>query len=292
MTEQTVDDGLGSLPLWKVVPMALGTVVCLLLVVVVSNGVAGLVPDVVPDSITYSVVGLLVTVVALTAYARLVFKRSLRWFAFRDPDASTIPWIAAGLALPAVAVAINTVFHGGQVVGTNVDPTTVAVSLLGSVGVGLFTAVLEEFVFRGMLFRLLEDRFNVVVAILAPALVFSVLHTGRADTQVELWLVLARTVVGGVLFGLIVHRTRNLWNAVAVHAGWNFFLGARIVRVAEPGGTPGEALLRMNLTEVGPLGTAVSLTNTPATIALLLVAGLALVVGVNGRAGRRVETSR
>lgn len=279
------DGSFADLPLWKFVPMVLGAIVWVLLIIVATDVLSDFTSGYAPDALNYSIVGLVVTFVGLAAYARIVVRRPLRWFAFADPDRSTIWWTVIGLALPAVATVLNVFVRSGEVVDTITDPPTILLSIAGSIGVGLFTGILEEFTFRGILYRLLEDRWNAAVAILAPALVFSLMHTGRADSQVELWLVIARTVVGGVLFGLIVYRTQNLWNAVAVHAGWNFFLGARIVRVAGPGGMPDSALLGLVLTDTGLFGTEVSLTNTPLTIVLLVFVCAALLLRFDERIG-------
>jgi len=34
------------------------------------------------------------------------------------------------------------------------------------------------------------------------------------------------------MLGLIVHVTRNIWNAVVVHGIWNFFVVGRIIRIS------------------------------------------------------------
>jgi membrane protease YdiL (CAAX protease family) len=289
MGKNTDVEGFADLPVWKVVPMALGTIVWVLLIIVatevVSNFTSGYVPDSVPDILNYSLVGLVVATLALVAYARVVTRRPLRWYAFSDPDRSMVGWAAFGIALPTAIALSHVLVQGGAVVETISNPPGVVGAILGSVGIALFTAGMEEFTFRGIAYRLLEDKWNPAVAILAPALVFSVLHTGRADSQVELWLVVIRTVLGGIMFGLIVYRTRNIWNAIAVHAGWNFLLGARIVRIAGPESAPDTALVSVALAEAGPLGTAVNPTNSPITIGFLLLACVALLFRFDGRIG-------
>lgn len=279
------DEGFADLPAWKIVPMALGAVIWVLVLIVVTEVVSDFTSGYVPDILNYSIVGIVVAVLGLTLYARAITRRPLRWFEFSPPDRSTVWWTAFGLGFPAVVTIANVVVRGGEVVATMTDPTGILISILGSIGVALFTATLEEFTFRGIIYRLLEDKWNAAVAILAPALVFSVLHTGRASTQMEMGLVVLRTVIGGVLFGLVVYRTNNLWNAIAVHAGWNFFLGARIVRVAEPGLTPDTALVGITLTETGVFDIAVSATNTPVTIVFLLLACIGLLFRFDERIG-------
>ncbi len=53
----------------------------------------------------------------------------------------------------------------------------------------------------------------------------------RIDLVNVILVVIPITLVG-VVFGLIVHITRNVWNAVVVHGIWNLFLAGRIIRVS------------------------------------------------------------
>jgi len=279
MSGESGEQGLGDLPIWKLVPMAFGTIVMVLGIIVATEVLTRQLPGDVPRIIKNPAIGLVITLLAQTVYARVVMRRPLSWFLFTGPDRSTIRWTIIGLAFPAVVAIVNILVQRGELVEVVTDPRTVLISLVASLIIGLFTGILEEVIFRGMLYRLLEDRWNAAVAIIVPALAFSFLHTGRAGSQLELWLVVTRVVLGGILFGLIVYRTRNLWNAIAVHAGWNFLLGARIVSVAQPGSAPDTALVRIGLTETDFLGTAVSMSNTPTTTLLLLIACGVLLFG-------------
>lgn len=285
MSQKTVDEGLGHLPIWKVVPMALGTIVVLIGIIISSQELTRRAPSEIPRIIRSSFIGLAISVLALTVYSRVIMRRPLRWFMFTNPDRSTIWWTVIGFAFPGVIAIANILVQNGEIVETVTDPQTILVAFVGSVGVGVFTGIMEEVIFRGILYRLLEDRWNAAVAILVPAIVFSFLHTGRADSQLELWLVVTRVVLGGIMFGLIVYQTRNLWNAIAVHAGWNFLLGAQIVTIAEPGGTPGSAIINIGLTAPDFFGISVSYSNTPVTIFFLIIACVALLLRFDERIG-------
>src|SRR6056297_812138 len=137
MFETRNDEGLGDLPIWKVVPMALGAVICLLLVILATDQLSGLVSAPVPDVLQYSIIGLVATFLGVGIYARVVMRRSLRWFTFSDPDRSTLWWVGIGIALPAVATGGNFLVQSGKIIETTTDPSTVLLWLVGSIGIGL-----------------------------------------------------------------------------------------------------------------------------------------------------------
>jgi membrane protease YdiL (CAAX protease family) len=84
---------------------------------------------------------------------------------------------------------------------------------LGPVALLLAMAVMapliEEFAFRGRMQHTLEHAFGAVPAIMASAVVFSLLH-GRVDAVHHLAF--------GVFAGWVVWRTGSIWSAVYMHA--------------------------------------------------------------------------
>ena len=97
--------------------------------------------------------------------------------------------------------------------------------LLGIAGLIVVAAVLEEMVYRCILFRILENAIGSLPALWLQSLVFALMHIAniedRASTQQ-----LAMTVVAGTLIGafwtLVFVHTRNLWTVAANHAAWNY----------------------------------------------------------------------
>jgi hypothetical protein len=85
-------------------------------------------------------------------------------------------------------------------------------------------AILEELVFRCLLFRVLERALGTWVALAVQALLFAlqhlenVKHGGAADV---LAMLVSVTMLGLLWAGLFA-LTRNLWVVAANHAAWNF----------------------------------------------------------------------
>ncbi len=99
-----------------------------------------------------------------------------------------------------------------------------APALVGVAGLIGVAAVLEELVYRCLLFRLLERATGTMVALGIQAVVFAVMHLANVDRGTT-WDV-AATLVSVTLLGLLwagmFVLTRNLWVVAANHAAWNF----------------------------------------------------------------------
>ena len=85
------------------------------------------------------------------------------------------------------------------------------------------SAVGEEIVFRGVLYRRLEERIGTSIALLVSAVAFGLVHSGNAGAN---WgSTLAIALESGVLLGLAYATTRSLWLPIGLHLGWNFTEG-------------------------------------------------------------------
>ncbi|MBC8756208.1 CPBP family intramembrane metalloprotease [Kordia sp. YSTF-M3] len=79
-------------------------------------------------------------------------------------------------------------------------------------------ALLEEFVFRGVIYRILEERFGTNIALL-QALIFGVVHYGNENATItSVWFVFML----GVVLSLMYTYTQRLWLPFFFHLSWNF----------------------------------------------------------------------
>lgn len=88
---------------------------------------------------------------------------------------------------------------------------------------GLASAISEELVFRGVLFRISEERLGTVAALLLSGVLFGGLHVGNEGATV--WSSLAIAIEAGLLLAMIYHLWRSLPLCMGVHLGWNFAEG-------------------------------------------------------------------
>lgn len=83
-----------------------------------------------------------------------------------------------------------------------------------------FVAVFEEVLFRGILFRILEQGVGSWLALLISALFFGFSHLlNPTDTILA---ALAVTCESGILLAAVYMLTRNLWAPIGIHWAWNF----------------------------------------------------------------------
>jgi len=92
-----------------------------------------------------------------------------------------------------------------------------------ALAVAIASAVGEEIVFRGVVFRRLEGALGTSIALTISAATFGLLHAGNAGAS---WTsTLAIALESGVLLGIAYAATRTLWLPIGVHFGWNFTEG-------------------------------------------------------------------
>jgi len=85
------------------------------------------------------------------------------------------------------------------------------------------SAVGEEILFRGVVFRLLEERLGSAAALVLSAAFFGCAHGANPGAT---WIsALAIALEAGVLLGLAYMTTRSLWLPIGLHFAWNFAEG-------------------------------------------------------------------
>jgi hypothetical protein len=105
---------------------------------------------------------------------------------------------------------------GGYVVETT-NPWFV---VLPPLSFAIFAAFVEETLFRGILFRIVEKSLGTWVALTVSATLFGLVHFNNPGGT---WLSsLAIGLEAGVLLGAAYVLTRRLWFAIGIHAAWNF----------------------------------------------------------------------
>lgn len=124
-----------------------------------------------------------------------------------------------GLVLFSVVVGVLYLFGSYHVIGTNPDAQWVPALLV----VGLGAGIGEEILFRGVLFRIVEEGLGTWWALLISALFFGAVHMGNPGAT--LWSSVAIALEAGLLFGMLYHMTRSLALCMGLHAAWNFAQG-------------------------------------------------------------------
>jgi hypothetical protein len=106
-----------------------------------------------------------------------------------------------------------------KVLYRGVSPALLSVAVLIAIA-----AVLEELVYRCLLFRMLERALGTGPALAAQALIFAVGHLENVDQGGggDVVAMLVSVTLLGLLWAGLFILARNLWVVAAHHAAWNF----------------------------------------------------------------------
>lgn len=114
-----------------------------------------------------------------------------------------------------------------------------AVTQLQSFAMFFVVAVAEEVIFRGILFRMVEQRFNTVAAFVVSALVFGAVHL--MNPGATWWAALAIAIEAGIMLSAAYKYSGTLWMPIGIHWAWNYTQG-KILGFAVSGGETGNSL--------------------------------------------------
>jgi uncharacterized protein len=182
-------------------------------------------------------VSALLTIFAVT---RLIEQRNLAAIGL-DWRRFVIDWLKGaglGTAYLCASVGILALLGGYRIIGLEFAGQALAGGLL----LHFFVGVFEETLFRGILFRFLEEGFGSWIALTMTALLFGFLHLSNPNAT--LWSAAAIALEAGVSFGAVYMATRSLWVVMGFHTAWNFLQGAVFGVAVSGNGAPTDSLLK------------------------------------------------
>jgi uncharacterized protein len=94
-------------------------------------------------------------------------------------------------------------------------------SLLMPFGIAITSGVVEEILFRGIIFRITEEKLGSVIALVISSALFGVIHL--ANKNATLFSAISIGLQAGFLCCYVL--TRKLWLPIFLHIGWNFAEG-------------------------------------------------------------------
>lgn len=140
---------------------------------------------------------------------------------FRDAKAlrNLLLGLVGGAAVFSLIVLIAAALGIYRIVGVG-DLRGLLAALIGPT---LFAAVSEEMLFRGILFRWLEDFGGSWTALLLTSAFFGAAHLANPHASTVAAAGIA--IEAGVMLGAAYMLTRSLWLPIGLHAAWNFTQG-------------------------------------------------------------------
>lgn len=224
-----------SMPLWKWILLLLAS----LLLSTLLYGFSGI-PMALTKGWPLWIANTLTAVAVIGLYALFV-----RWF--EGAPAQDLPLgkcaghtalgLATGLGYFIVVVGIMMALGLYAIDGTNANWFALADAFFWF----LLVAIGEEIIFRGVLFRWIDERFGFWWAMAVSGLVFGLAHI--SNDNASLWSSIAIALEAGLLLGAAYKWAGSLWFPIGIHWAWNFSQG-NIFGFAVSGNAAGESLLQ------------------------------------------------
>ncbi|MCL4416432.1 MAG: CPBP family intramembrane metalloprotease, partial [Actinobacteria bacterium] len=81
-------------------------------------------------------------------------------------------------------------------------------------------AIIEEILFRGIIFQAVLERYGITIAILLNSILFGLGHL--ANPSINFYAII-NIILAGVLFSGMYIKTKSLWMPISFHFFWNWF---------------------------------------------------------------------
>jgi uncharacterized protein len=180
----------------------------------------------------------LIAILSYALYVRVIERRS-------TPELSSVrmfPELGNGILLGAIlflmVISALAALGAYQVSGMNSW-----VPVIASVPLFIQIAVVEEIIFRGIIFRIAELSLGSWIALILSAIIFGLVHF--ANTGATLTSTIAIAIEAGILLAAAFMLTRRLWLCTAIHFSWNFTQGG--IFSCAVSGSQKEGLLKAKL---------------------------------------------
>lgn len=123
----------------------------------------------------------------------------------------------AGLGMLLQSLTVLVIYLKGGYTIVNINPI---LFILPPLTMAFTSAIFEEILFRGILFRVIEEKLGSYLSLLISALVFGFIHISNPNSSFLTAVGLA--IQAGLLLGAAYIYAKNLWFPIAIHFAWNF----------------------------------------------------------------------
>ncbi len=139
--------------------------------------------------------------------------------------------IVTSILLPAYVILVFLIFGKAKMASFGFEETVLVV--ITSIITALKAGITEEMLFRGYIMKILEDRWNKYVAVLAPSFIFSLLHIPAMEyfsVAGIILLIIGGTLVGA-MFSVITYKGNSIANSAIIHSAWNFAIVTDVLHI-------------------------------------------------------------
>jgi membrane protease YdiL (CAAX protease family) len=163
-------------------------------------------------------VGMAATVLVYRGFVRWIEKRPVTELGTKGAALETTGGVLLGAAMFGATVGILALLGCFRVLGLDsweALPTALVASAV--------SAVVEEIIFRGIIFRITEESLGTWIALVISALLFGAVHMLNPNASLQGGI--AIVLEAGIFLAAAFLTTRRLWFVMGAHFGWNFTEG-------------------------------------------------------------------
>lgn len=162
--------------------------------------------------------GVIVAILIIFTYSflfKFYEKRAIYEFSKKGFAISLIKGIFIGSTLQSLTILVIYLYGGYYILSINpilyiVPPLTMAFT----------SAIIEETLVRGIIFRIIEEKLGSYYALLISALLFGAMHLNNPNSSLIAGIGLS--IQAGLLLASAFIYARNLWFPIGIHFAWNF----------------------------------------------------------------------
>jgi uncharacterized protein len=169
-------------------------------------------------AIVFGIVASLALLLVYWLFVRLMEHRRVGELAPRRAPANLIAGAVIGIGLFSAVIAVLSLMGIAHV-----GPFDANQSLVRVGNMAVLSGIGEELIFRGVVFRIFEEMFGSLTALIVSAAFFGFTHLG--NSHATLTSAVAIALEAGILLGVCYMAVRNLWLPIGLHFGWNFAEG-------------------------------------------------------------------
>lgn len=202
---------------WKVILLLIGGLIFFFILYMIGETIFTFIPEhllTIPFSFVYSIAVLLIYELMVRAFEHswsgtLTMKKLV-------PD--ILKGLSVGILFFIIITGILFVIDSYNI--TNASFSNVFYSQFSHF---FLVASAEEVIFRGIVFRLIDKKWNTIWALLVSALFFGLLHVFNDNATI--WGGVAIAIEAGLLLGVFYKFSGTLWLPIGIHWAWNVMEG-------------------------------------------------------------------
>ncbi|MEO5942839.1 MAG: CPBP family intramembrane glutamic endopeptidase [Ferruginibacter sp.] len=224
---------------FSVVKIIVGIICCVGIVTIAQIGMSKILTS---TSLTKDermlLIGIVVAILSIATYTFLFKyyeKRSITELSTKVLGKNLSIGILLGVVLQSLTILVIYLNKGFTIISVNS-----ILFILPSLTMAFTSAIFEEILFRGIIFRITEEKLGSYWALAISAIIFGAMHLANPHSTILAALGLA--IQAGLLLGAAYIFSKNLWFPIAIHFAWNFTQSG-IYGVSTSGNNMGKSLL-------------------------------------------------